>query len=244
MKAGSTVAYPLASVCLFLACSAESRPFDSIRKSFEILSDQTPLRSLIMPPAGEISTGIIISDVIGKTQNIAIFSGLTRDIDDVAGRLDNAAQNATVLAPDNSVMRSLQRKPWEDPEDYNALGANAYEGSSGEDRARKNLERFVQRHVVPESPWEEGTKIKTLAGNEIWWESKDGQKKVSHTISLLRSPPRPTCKHIFLSPPQARHIISILAICNCLYILSKVSKSHQFLIGEMAEVRISIPPFI
>jgi hypothetical protein len=179
MKAGSVVAYPLASVCLLLACSAESRPFDSIHKSFEILSHQTPLLDLIMPPAGEVSTGVIISDVIGKTQSIAIFSQLTRDIDDVAGRLANAAQNATVLAPDNAVMRNLARKPWENPEEYNELGANAYQGSSGEDRARKNLERFVQRHVVPESPWEEGKKIKTLAGNEIWWETKDGQKKVS-----------------------------------------------------------------
>jgi hypothetical protein len=192
MKAGSFVAYPLASVCLLLACSAESRPFDTIRRSFEIFSDQTPLRNYIMPPAGEVSTGVIISDVIGKTQSIAIFSGLTRDIDDVAGRLDNAAQNATVLAPDNSVMRNLQRKPWEDPEEYDALGANAYEGSAGEDRARKNLERFVQRHVVPESPWPEGKKVKTLAGNEVWWETKDGQKKVSRVFRFLVCRRRPT----------------------------------------------------
>lgn len=125
-----------------------------------------------------MSTGVIISDVIGKTQNIAIFSGLTRDIDAVAGRLDDAAQNATVLAPDNSVMRNLKRKPWEDPEDYESFGADAYDGSSGEDRARKNLERFVQKHIVPQSPWAEGDKVKTLAGNEIWWESKDGQKRI------------------------------------------------------------------
>jgi hypothetical protein len=179
MKAGSLVAYPLASVCLFLTCSAAPRPFDTIIRSFELLSAQTPLRDYIMPPAGEVSSGVIISDVIGKAQNIAIFSGLTRDIDDVAGRLNNAAQNATVLAPDNSVMRGLKRKPWEDPEEYNTFGANAYEGGAGEDRARKNLERFVQRHIVPESPWEEGKKVKTLAGNEVWWETKDGQKKVS-----------------------------------------------------------------
>ncbi|KAF2830994.1 hypothetical protein CC86DRAFT_366487 [Ophiobolus disseminans] len=178
MKTRSIVACPLASVCLFLACSAESRPFDTIRKSFDVLGEQSPLHDLIMPPAEEVSTGVIISDVIGKTQNIAIFSGLTRDIDAVAGRLDNAGQNATVLAPDNSVMRGLKRKPWEDPEDYDSFGTSAYEGSAGEDRARKNLERFVQRHIVPQSPWEEGKKIKTLAGNEVWWENKDGQKKI------------------------------------------------------------------
>lgn len=178
MRPGSAVAHTLASVCLYLACSAESRPFDTIRKSFDLFTEQQPLHDLIMPPAGEVSSGVIISDVIGKTQTIGIFSGLTRDIDTVAGRLDNAAQNTTVLAPDNSVMRSLKTKPWEDPEDYNEFGTAAYEGTSGEDRARKNLERFVTRHIVPESPWEEGKKIKTLAGNEVWFETKDGQTKV------------------------------------------------------------------
>ncbi|KAF1944055.1 hypothetical protein EJ02DRAFT_452674 [Clathrospora elynae] len=179
MKYGSFVAHPFATVCLILAASTESRPFDSIIESFHIFSEQSPLRDYIMgSPEEQVSTGVIISDVIGKTQNIAIFSGLTRDIDAVSERLHDAAQNATVLAPDNSVMRSLKRKPWEDAEDYNTLGASAYEGSSGEDRARGNLERFVQRHIVPESPWEEGKKVKTLSGNEIWWETKDGQKKI------------------------------------------------------------------
>ncbi|CAO2656944.1 Nn.00g057470.m01.CDS01 [Neocucurbitaria sp. VM-36] len=179
MKPGSFITYPLATICLILVCSAESRPFDSIVKAYNILTEQTPLQEYNMgQPEGQVSAGVIISDVIGKTQNIAIFSGLTRDIDAVSGRLDDASQNATVLAPDNSVMRNLKRKPWEEPEDYKSFGANAYDGSSGEDRARKNLERFVQRHIVPESPWEEGKKVKTLAGNEVWWESKDGQKKI------------------------------------------------------------------
>jgi hypothetical protein len=179
MKPGSFVAYPFATISLILACSAESRPFDSIIKSFNLLSEQSPLRHIMGSPSEQVSTGVIISDVLGKTQNIAIFSGLTRDIDTISGRLDNAAENATVLAPDNSVMRELKRKPWEDPEDYKTFGTSAYEGSSGEDRARGNLERFVQRHIIPESPWAEGKKVKTLSGNEIWWETKDGQKKVS-----------------------------------------------------------------
>lgn len=218
MKAGSIVALPLTSVCFFLACSAESRPFDTVRKSFETLTEQSPLHDLIMPPAEEVSAGVIISDVIGKTQNIAIFSGLIRDIDDVAGRLDNAGQNATVLAPDNSVMRSLKRKPWEDPEDYDTFGTSAYDGTAGEDRARKNLERFVHRHIVPESPWEEGKKLKTLAGNEIWWESKGRQKKVSYCDlasvvvpdPLQRFPPHTSPLHahyFFFTQSRRRYIL-------------------------------------
>ena len=168
--------YPIASLFLYLACAAESRAFDSLSKP---VNEQSPLQDYNMPSTGDASTGIIISDVIGRAQNIAIFSSLTRDIDAVSGRLEDAAQNATVLAPENSVMKNLKRKPWEDPEDYNQLGAQAYEGNSGSDRAHSNLQRFVKSHIVPDSPWEEGKRVKTLAGTEVWWESKDGQKMVS-----------------------------------------------------------------
>ena len=181
MKPVSLIAYPVATISLILAASAESRPLSEILQSFHIL--QSPLRIsnpfTNMPPTDEsVSTGVIISDVIGKTQTIAIFSGLTRDIDSVSGRLDTASQNATVLAPDNTVMRNLKRKPWEGAEDYNTLGADAYKGQSGEDRAHKNLRKFVEKHIVPESPWEENKKVQTLDGNEIWWENKDGKKTV------------------------------------------------------------------
>lgn len=179
MKTASLFAFPSAILCLILAASAEPRPLRDIIKAFDI--HQTPLLNspvADMPSDESVSTGVIISDVIGKTQAIAIFSGLTRDIDPVSGRLDNANQNATVLAPDNGSMKNLKRKPWEDPEDYDTFGTEAYKGQDGEDRAHKNLRRFVERHIVPESPWEEGKKVKTLAGNEVWWETKDGKKKV------------------------------------------------------------------
>lgn len=179
MRPSDLLAYPAATICLVLAASAQSRPFDSIRKAFEALSEQSPLR-IIMPPAEDtVNTGVIISDVIGKTQSIAIFSGLTRDIDSVSDRLDNASQNATVLAPDNAAMRGLKRKPWEDPEDYSTFGSGAYEGSAGEDRAHRNLRKFVEAHIVLQSPWKEGEKAKTLAGNEIWYETKEGKRRVS-----------------------------------------------------------------
>lgn len=187
MKAASLLAYPAATICLILAASAESHSVSSLLRSFHILSPQSPLREQNpvgnMPPTDEtVTTGVIISDVIGKTQAIAIFSGLTRDIDSVSDRLDDASKNATVLAPDNSVMRALKRKPWEGPEDYNTFGADAYQGKSGEDRAHRNLRRFVEKHIVPESPWEEGKKVKTLDGNEIWWETKEGKKRVCPPI--------------------------------------------------------------
>ncbi|KAI4101268.1 MAG: hypothetical protein L6R37_005010 [Teloschistes peruensis] len=121
---------------------------------------------------------LIISDVIGKDRVINIFAGFTRDIDTISKRLDDDTQNTTVLAPLNSEIQKLPRKPWEDPKDYRSFGESAYDGSDGEDRAHRNLRRFVESHVIPSSPWKEGEKTKSLGGEELWWENKQGTRTV------------------------------------------------------------------
>ncbi|MCJ1477565.1 hypothetical protein MMC13_006237 [Lambiella insularis] len=124
------------------------------------------------------SGNIMISDVIGKERVINIFAGFTRDIENIARRLDDKEQNTTVLAPLNSVLQQLPRKPWEDPQDYGAMGEKAYEGQGGEERAHRNLRRFVEAHVVPVNPWKEGEKVESLGGSTIWWKEKDGKKTI------------------------------------------------------------------
>jgi paired amphipathic helix protein Sin3a len=102
-----------------------------------------------------------------------------RDIESAARRLEDPSHNTTVLAPLNSAVEKLPRKPWEDPREYGALGPNAYEGGEGHERAQRNLRRFVEAHLVPASPWKEGEKIKTVDGDrEIWWEERDGTRLV------------------------------------------------------------------
>ena len=128
--------------------------------------------------SGGSGSDLSISDVIGKERVISIFAGFTRDIDSISRRLDANDQNTTVLAPLNSELQKLPRKPWEDPEDYNELGANAYQGQSGEDRAQRNLRRFVEAHTLPVSPWKEGEKVNSIGGGKLWWEEKDGKKVV------------------------------------------------------------------
>lgn len=141
--------------------------------------------NILLPPKKDNDDGssggssdLSISDVIGKERVINIFASFTRDIDSISKRLTANDQNTTVLAPLNSELQKLPRKPWEDPEDYNELGAKAYEGQSGEDRAQRNLRRFVEAHVVPVSPWKEGEKIDSIGGGNLWWEDKDGTKMV------------------------------------------------------------------
>ena len=123
-------------------------------------------------------SSLLISDVIARNQRIGIFSSFTRDIDSVSSRLESSAVNTTILAPENSEMAKLPRKPWEDPEDYQILGAEAYSGDDGQSRAQENLKRFVEAHIVPISPWKAGERVKTLAGSEVWWESRDGKRYV------------------------------------------------------------------
>jgi hypothetical protein len=122
---------------------------------------------------------VILSDVLGNDRSINIFAGFTRDFATISQRFEDSSLNTTIMAPLNSAIMSLPRKPWEYPEDYDKLGSDAYEGEPGEERAQRNLRRFVEAHVVPVSPWKEGEKIKTLEGAEVWWESKDGVKKAS-----------------------------------------------------------------
>ncbi|RYO87790.1 hypothetical protein DL766_009934 [Monosporascus sp. MC13-8B] len=124
--------------------------------------------------------GVMLSDVMGRDRSTNAFAGFARDSEAVARRLDDAARNSTVLAPLNSAVDGLPRKPWEDPAEYRALGAGAYEGDDGRGRARRNLRRFVEAHVVPVSPWPEGEKTRTLleGDRDVWWETRDGVRVI------------------------------------------------------------------
>ncbi|KAI1813414.1 hypothetical protein GGS20DRAFT_479210 [Poronia punctata] len=131
------------------------------------------------PSQGGPSQGdVLISDVMGRDRSINVFAGFARDVVSISNRFDSSTENSTVLAPLNSAVEKLPGKPWENAGDYNALGANAYEGQDGQDRAHRNLRRFVEAHIIPVSPWVEKQKTRSLldGDKEIWWETKDGVK--------------------------------------------------------------------
>jgi hypothetical protein len=179
MRARTTFATSLIAACLITATFANS------------FSPNTPdAQARIILPGGTphdvmSGSGVTISDVLSRERNINIFAGFTRDIESVSRRLEAGSHNTTLLAPLNTAITRLPRKPWEDPQDYAALGQNAYDGQSGEDRAHRNLRRFVEAHVVPESPWAEGHKVQTLGGDTVWWEEKDG-KRLASIVSPAR----------------------------------------------------------
>jgi len=130
------------------------------------------------PPGPSGDDPVILNDVLGRDRSINIFAGFTRDIDTVDERLSDGSRNTTVLAPLNSAIMALPRKPWQDPEDYKVLGEDAYEGKDGEDRAHRNLRRFVEAHIITTNPWAEGEKVETMTGDKVWWEKKDGKRVI------------------------------------------------------------------
>lgn len=130
-------------------------------------------------PSSGTGGEVMLSDVMGKERSINLFAGFVRDIESASRRLDDSSKNTTVLAPLNSAIERLPRKPWENPLDYGALGPNAYEGEDGQDRANQNLRRFVEEHMVPMSPWPEGKNAKAIGDDQIfWWEEKNGIKVI------------------------------------------------------------------
>lgn len=134
---------------------------------------------------GQDSTGgggdLIVSDILNKERDINAFASLARQIESVSDRIDNGSKNTTILAPSNVAVQQLPRKPWESPIDYEMHGQeDAYAGKQGRERADDNLKKFVEMHVLPESPWAEDVKLETLGGAKISWKKgEDGKIYVS-----------------------------------------------------------------
>ncbi|KAL9619541.1 MAG: hypothetical protein Q9160_005817 [Pyrenula sp. 1 TL-2023] len=165
------------------------RPVESSRSSPQALTGQSLVMNI--PPFQPSQPGkdpekdptgpITISDILPRLRSINIFASLTRDIEPISDRLSSHKEYTTVLAPLNSAIQSLPRKPWEDPEDYAALGERAYSGEDGGQRAARNLKRFVEAHAIEGRGFEEeeGRKITTIGGGEVWWvKGKEGEKKL------------------------------------------------------------------
>ncbi|OTA06798.1 hypothetical protein A9Z42_0075600 [Trichoderma parareesei] len=120
----------------------------------------------------QVQPAVLLIDILGTQRSLTTFFSLARMRPETNEPLADANTKTTVLAPSNVAIEHLPRKPWENPDDYDALGSQAYDGSGGKDRADDNMMRFVQAHLVigHPSPWEAGVKAKTSAGREIWWE--------------------------------------------------------------------------
>ncbi|PBP18770.1 mitochondrial putative alanine aminotransferase [Diplocarpon rosae] len=142
---------------------------------------QCLVEMMVNPPQeGSPSYELYKQEYNCSDRSINIFAGFTRDFAPISQRFEDSQLHTTILAPRNSAIMALDRKPWEDPtgQDYAAFGAEAYEGAKGQERARNNLRRFVEAHVVERSPWAEGEKVPTRGGETLWWEDQGGVRVI------------------------------------------------------------------
>lgn len=136
----------------------------------------------IMPPASTSDNNppsqpaVPLADILGTQRALTTFSSLARQSSDLETLLSSFSINTTVLAPLNSAIEALPRKLWEDPREGGA--AAAYQGEQGQERAKANLKRFVEAHLVGVSPWEEGQKGETVGGRKLWWETREDGRRV------------------------------------------------------------------
>ena len=130
------------------------------------------------PDPGAGSSSVPLADILGGQRSLTSFSSFSRLQASTADLLADLGTNTTVLAPLNSAVEGLPRKPWEQAQEYAAYGAQAYDGSGGQDRANQNLRRFVEGHLVTRSPWPQGERAKTVGGRELWWEDKGGKRVI------------------------------------------------------------------
>lgn len=128
---------------------------------------------------------ILLTDLLTRLKSVQIFHGYIREVDSVYERLSNESKKSIVLAPQDSSLVDLLRKPWESLDDYAEFGVQSYEGKAGKDRADKNLQRYVKEHVVDSGFMTQDSKYENLNGNPVWYEIlKDGNEKYLHPSNV------------------------------------------------------------
>ncbi|KAJ6257827.1 hypothetical protein Dda_7616 [Drechslerella dactyloides] len=152
----------------------EQDPFDSPELRMQNPESSKPNNLPSSQAAGDVP---IVSDSLSVQREVSIFAETVRGVHVVEERLDDKNLNTTVLAPLNSAMARLPRKPWEDPDPENNV-QGAFAGLDGEKRAASNLERFAKAHMIPVSPFNENEKVQTLEGTTVWWSTVDGVPKI------------------------------------------------------------------
>ena len=177
----STVITHLFYLCILLVAGSSAQQIYLPQLGDSAFHVQSPVMD-----GREQGESVLLSDFMSVDRSVSEFSGLARSIEGVAALLGDMTKNTTVLAPKNSIITSLPRKPWENPhgEEASAQGAvsdELFRGDSGEDRAARNLEKFVKAHLVGVSPWQRGeeNQAKTLGGKTLWWDEDGGVRKVS-----------------------------------------------------------------
>ncbi|KAF8645690.1 hypothetical protein AX16_007639 [Volvariella volvacea WC 439] len=108
-------------------------------------------------PQGEVYTPLThskptLADLLTIEPSASIFYSYARELElsRVFGDDSESAKKITVLVPTNKAVMALARKPHQDPvpvDEGVIISEEEFEA-----RSKKNVERWVQAHIIPQSP--------------------------------------------------------------------------------------------
>ncbi|KAG8793194.1 hypothetical protein FRC12_003565 [Ceratobasidium sp. 428] len=111
--------------------------------------------------------GPTLADVLTLQQGSSIFYDYVRDLPDVVGRLTDAGGDtaSTVFVPRNKDVIALARKPHLGSVEDNI---EILSGREHDERARKNVLKWISAHIIPSHPIElAGAHSTMLEGKSI-----------------------------------------------------------------------------
>ncbi|GAA5872850.1 hypothetical protein JCM16303_006853 [Sporobolomyces ruberrimus] len=126
-----TTAFWITAASLFSASIAATVP--TAQKPFEMASSSTPS----------------LTDLLTRSKHSRLFYDYLRESTSVSTRLANPLESTTILAPVNSAIVSLERKPHQGPPEPVGGNVEGYSGSREDEQARADyLENWIKRHLV------------------------------------------------------------------------------------------------
>ena len=125
-------------------------------------------------PSGEP----LISDILGIDKSITILTEYSLGLAEIAERLQDSSKYTIVLAPSNTAIMAMERKPWQDADP--ASKAPLLTAEDKDTRASDNIARFIKSHIVAldSASWKADVKKHNLLGQPLWYATNDNQRSI------------------------------------------------------------------
>ncbi|GAA5996132.1 hypothetical protein JCM5350_000498 [Sporobolomyces pararoseus] len=127
-----------------------------------------------------------LTDLLTRSKNSRIFYDYLRDSSSVSTRLANPLESTTILAPVNSAIIALERRPHQGPPEPAGGYVQGYAGSRQDEQERADyLEKWIKRHLIAgKVDLEEESKEyeSLLGGDKVSFARKDQEGQAGYKV--------------------------------------------------------------
>lgn len=115
---------------------------------------------------GKVEERVNLDSRLAILQDISLFSEYGRDVTEVVPQWEDRSQELIVIAPTNDAISKLSMKPWQFPNNIDAMEQSNAEPKQIDDAIKENVAHFVKSHIVAHSDDFD------LESDEIWLHSE------------------------------------------------------------------------